>query len=374
MFMETPRPGTALLAFGIETELGTLPHLCRHLTEDSPVPMVAVEGATHLVRYANPAFCRLAGKTSEELIGLPFTEAVPESKDNGCIPLLDRVLHSGEAENLLEQEHSHFGSQPVYWSYSVWAVRDEEKRLAGVMFQVTDASETVLYRRQVTAMNEELLLAGMRQHELKDVAESLNIRLQRSMKETHHRVKNNLQVVVALAEMQVVGDGSTLPDSALKRIASHVRTLADLHALLTQQVQVNFEDDAIPTQVMLEKVILLLQPTFGERHIHHDVAPMMLRMNQSASLSLLVSELVSNALKHGEGDITVTFQHDEREARLMVCDQGKGFPLDFDAREAANTGLELIMSMARHDLRGDVKFTNAAEGGACVVVNFPVAS
>src|SRR5437764_488163 len=138
-------PKTELLAFSIETASNTLPLLCRHLTEDSPLPMVAVEGMTHLVRYANPAFCRLAGKSQEELIDLPFTEAVPEGIDNGCIPLLDRVLKTGGAENLLEQEHSHLGSLPVYWSYSVWAVRDAGKQTVGVMFQVTDASETVLY-------------------------------------------------------------------------------------------------------------------------------------------------------------------------------------------------------------------------------------
>ena len=98
---------------------------------------------------------------------------------------------------------------------------------------------------------------------------------------------------------------------------------------------------------------------------------MMLPMNQSASLSLLVSELVGNALKHGEGNITVTLELHEHVARLMVCDQGRGFPSDFDPQRSANTGLELIMSMAQHDLRGDVKFTNRAEGGACVIITFP---
>jgi len=101
---------------------------------------------------------------------------------------------------------------------------------------------------------------------------------------------------------------------------------------------------------------------------------MMLPMNQSTALSLLVSELVSNAFKHGAGDLTVTLAHSERGGRLTVSDRGKGFPADFDARESANTGLELIMSMARHDLRGDVQFTNRAEGGACVVVTFPLAA
>jgi two-component sensor histidine kinase len=240
------------------------------------------------------------------------------------------------------------------------------------MFQVTDASEAVQYRHEVTEMNEKLLLAGVRQHELREVAEDLNVRLQRSMRETHHRVKNNLQVVVALAEMQAEGDGSTLPSSALSRIATHVRTLADLHELLTQRVATHPEDDALPTQTMLERVIFLLQPTFGDRHIQYELAAMMLPMNQSAALSLLVSELVSNALKHGEGDTTVTLVRHLNEACLTVCDEGKGFPPGFDAQKAANTGLDLIMSMARHDLRGDVKFTGREEGGACVEVTFPI--
>jgi PAS domain S-box-containing protein len=350
-----------------------LPELCRQLTEESPLPTVAVEGPDHLVRYANPSFCHLAGKTSTELIGRPFTEAVPEGEKNGCLLLLDRVLSTGWAENLCEQEHAHSGALPAYWSYSVWALRDEAKRPVGVMLQVTDTTETVAYRQHVTAMNEELVLAGVRQHELRDLAESMNIRLQRSMKETHHRVKNNLQVVAALAEIQLDGEGSSLHSAALDRIVSHVRTLADLHDLLTQRALANLDDDNIPTQVMLERVIFLLQPALGDRHIHYEIAPMMLPMNRSTALSLLVSELVSNAVKHGSGDVEVTFQPLGHEARLTVSDRGAGFPPDFDPRTAANTGLELIMSMAQHDLRGTLDFANRPDGGGLVTVTFPLA-
>jgi PAS domain-containing protein len=57
--------------------------------------MVAVEGATHVVSYLNPAFARLAGKAAAELIGRPFAEAVPEGAGNGCLPLLDRLFRTG---------------------------------------------------------------------------------------------------------------------------------------------------------------------------------------------------------------------------------------------------------------------------------------
>ena len=52
--------------------------LCRDLSERSPQPMVAVEGATHVVSYLNPAFARFVGKERKGLIGRPFVEAVPE--------------------------------------------------------------------------------------------------------------------------------------------------------------------------------------------------------------------------------------------------------------------------------------------------------
>ena len=56
--------------------------LCRNATEGSPLPMVTVEGLTHIVRYVNPAFCRLSHKKKAELMGRPFAEAVPEGEAN----------------------------------------------------------------------------------------------------------------------------------------------------------------------------------------------------------------------------------------------------------------------------------------------------
>jgi PAS domain-containing protein len=82
-----------------------LPRLCRYFSERSPQPMAAVGGPAHVVRYLNPAFARLAGKSSDELIGRPFAEAVPEGAGNGCLALLDRVFRTGMPGSLSEQEH-----------------------------------------------------------------------------------------------------------------------------------------------------------------------------------------------------------------------------------------------------------------------------
>src|SRR5947199_3433234 len=148
--------------------------LCRYLSDQSPQPTVAVEGAGHVVSYLNPAFARLVGKAANELIGRPFAEAVPEGEGNGCPALLDRVYRTGAHEVLAEQEHRQ--PRPAYWSYSAWAILGADGRTAGVMIQVTDATEVATFRARAAAMNEALLLSSVRQHELAEAAESLNAR------------------------------------------------------------------------------------------------------------------------------------------------------------------------------------------------------
>ena len=151
--------------------------LSGYMGERSPVPLIAVEGSTHLVRYVNPAFCQLIGKLREEIVDQSFAEAVPVSEFDRCFPLLERVYRTGQAENLEEPDSLHPTASKIYWSYVVWPVFANDMRPAGILIQVTDATEETLFRRRVTSMNQELLLSSVRQHELREVAEGMNHRL-----------------------------------------------------------------------------------------------------------------------------------------------------------------------------------------------------
>jgi two-component sensor histidine kinase len=116
----------------------------------------------------------------------------------------------------------------------------------------------------------------------------------------------------------------------------------------------------------------MLQSMAEDRRIRYKAEAVSLPVQQSAALVMLVNELVSNAIKHGTGEINITLQRDGQRARLEVYDGGPGFSIGFDPRQAANTGLELIDSVARWDLKGDVSYQNRKEGGAHVTVTFPI--
>lgn len=143
--------------------------------EGSLLPMVAVAGAQHIVCYANPAAFRLSRHVKDKLIGMPFAEIVPE---DACLPILDRVYRTGEAETYTEPEHSQ--TQSAFWSYAIWPLLGVDERPLGSMIQVT---ETARFHHQATAMNQELLLSAVRQHELAEVAENLSAQLQLELTE-----------------------------------------------------------------------------------------------------------------------------------------------------------------------------------------------
>ena len=99
---------------------------------------------------------------------------------------------------------------------------------------------------------------------------------------------------------------------------------------------------------------------------------MILSADKATSFALLVSECVGNAVKHARGEIEITLKVEGNTAKLEICDDGNGFPEGFDPRRDSNTGLQLIESTARWDLRGDVKYDNHGLGGGRVSVTFPI--
>ena len=200
-----------------------------------------------------------------------------------------------------------------------------------------------------------------------------NTLLQRAVAESHHRIKNNLQVLSALVELQMPLQGDTVPVSELRRISQHIRTLASLHDLLTLDSKTGVDLDTVSLKAALEKLAPILQATSGERKILIQADEMVITLKQGGSFTLLVNELVSNALKHGKGDVHVTLTRlPEHTAQLEVCDDGPGFPPDFDPQKSANTGIELIENMGRWDLRGEILYQNRPNGGACVIITFPL--
>ena len=202
--------------------------------------------------------------------------------------------------------------------------------------------------------------------------EELNRRLQRAMTETHHRVKNNLQTIAAIVDMRLMDEEEMIPTEEIHRLGSQIRTLAAVHDILTHEAKVDGQAHHVSARAVLDKLIALLEDTAAGREIKVNFADVRLPARQGSSLALVVNELISNALKYGEGPVEVSLKIKGTKAILAVRDRGPGFPEGFTAHKAANTGLELIDGLSRWDLGATTRFENHPKGGGLVTIEIPI--
>lgn len=202
--------------------------------------------------------------------------------------------------------------------------------------------------------------------------EMLNARLIRMIREAQHRVKNNLQTTFALIEKQTAKyqKANSVPMEEFVRLKSLVKHLADVHDLLAQSTQEVEEEQRLSSKGALEKLLPMLQQTASKQTIHYSVAEASLTSRQSIALSVILNELVSNALAFGNYKVEVRFTVDGEEASLSISDDGPGFTEDFDAGKVIKTGIELVESLTKFDLRGTSRYHNMENGGAKVTVTF----
>jgi PAS domain S-box-containing protein len=161
-------PGGTALPERVAIDLATLGRL---IEEPLPLAAAATQGESHLLRWVNPAFCRLVGAPAVELIGRPFVEALPAARTDGAAGLLDSVLRTGQDASLPEpgQAPSEGGLLPSR-SYSAAPLFGSQGRPEGLLVRVDDTTELMLARErspsdELREANQRLLMAGLRAEE-----------------------------------------------------------------------------------------------------------------------------------------------------------------------------------------------------------------
>jgi len=299
------------------------------------------------------------GYSADEILGEPGSALfTPEDRKRG-IP--EKEIHKAATEGRAEDERWHIrrdGSR--FWASGIMtALRDEEGRLRGFAKIARDMTE----RKRI-----EQELARNTAH-----IQALNERLRSAMTETHHRVKNNLQIIAAMIDMQLLEATPAVATEELKRLSGHVSALAAVHDLLTEQAKGDGIAEYVHAAAVLEKLLPLLEALAARCRLHFRLeADVRLPARQATSLALVANELALNALKHCRSEVEVTFSVQESFAVLEVRDDGPGFPAEFDPHQAAHTGLEMVQNLSRIDLEGQTRYENRPEGGARVTVTLPL--
>jgi len=192
------------------------------------------------------------------------------------------------------------------------------------------------------------------------------------VKEIHHRVKNNLEIVISLlnAQTEFLENPSAL--SAIQESRERMEAIAIIHQKLYQTEN----NTLIHVCAYAYELVDNLQDSFAcARNIHFQlhIADIMLDISQSVPLGLILNEAITNAIKYaypkGErGTVSISLQPVSAERiELRIVDHGKGLPPDLDWKNSPSLGLQLI-NLLSQQLKGELCFVN--KKGLEIVLNF----
>ncbi|MGZ6745944.1 MAG: histidine kinase N-terminal domain-containing protein, partial [Nocardioides sp.] len=184
-----------------------------------------------------------------------------------------------------------------------------------------------------------------------------------TIREIHHRVKNNLQTVAALLRLQARRIDSEAARMALEEAVRRVGSIAIVHETLSQAVeeQVDFDEIADRLGRMVTEVSAL-----GDRvRVRRDGSFGVLRSEVATALAMVLTEVLQNAVEHGydaegdpdrpeQGQIVVTVRRLVGRLHLSVEDDGRGLPEGFDLDGSTNLGLSIVRTLVESELGGQL--------------------
>ena len=183
-----------------------------------------------------------------------------------------------------------------------------------------------------------------------------------TIREIHHRVKNNLQTVSALLRLQARRIDNPEASQALHEAVRRIASIALVHETLSggSGASVGFDD-------VLDRLVshaLELTPRLSEITISRTGQLGSVDPRIATPLALVITELIYNALEHGlevEGtELTIAIERNDQNARVTIIDDGVGLPVGFDVAESANLGLQIVRTLTENELRGTLNLVSDA--------------
>jgi PAS domain S-box-containing protein len=332
----------------------------RIIYESSPVGILSVDKGGKVIR-SNAAFENIIGYNEDELSQLTFSDfTYPDDRDIGLMTLREMV--EGKRESVhLEKRYIRKNGNIIWVSLTVTTIRDQERNLLYTVSIIEDITE----RKEA----DEQIKAALREKEV-------------LLREVHHRVKNNLQVISSLLSLQSdsIHDPQTL--QMFNETQSRVRSMSLVHEGLYQSkdlARINFAE-------YIQKLTASLVHAFGINpyvDLAIEIEDVYLGVDTAIPCGLIINELVSNALKYAfparrQGKIWVSLVEGSqwhitgravlpKTYTLTVRDNGIGFPGELNFGSTETLGLQLVNILTKQ-LNGSIQMD--VEAGTTFTITF----
>ena len=303
--------------------------------------------------FWNEAATRTYGWEPQDVIGHKAIEVVVPELSKKDARKISAQLNRGEiwsGEYIVRHRDSH--EFPVHVTDA--PLFDDDGNLLAIISASHDISEQI--------QKEEELGAAIQEKEV-------------LLREIHHRVKNNLQLISGLLDMTRMRTVDESTNSILTDIMLKIQTMAQIHTRLYESKQ--FGKISITDQIRDQ--VTALSNIYSHKGCEINCVihsrEVFLPVDQALPCALVVNEILSNAYKHAfvgrkQGTIEISALQENDRIRITVRDDGVGLPGNFDISRTNSLGLKLVRTLVQHQLKGS--FTLESQNGTKLSMEFPV--
>jgi PAS domain S-box-containing protein len=290
-------------------------------TFDSITDSICLLDADGRMLQCNEAHARYLNKSVENVIGKKCYALVHGSDDFFEHCPFQRMLKSHAHE---EEE---IASGDTWLNVAVDPILDVEGRITGAVHIMSDITP----RKKA----EEAVKASLAEKEV-------------LLREIHHRVKNNMQVMISLLNLQAQAYPDAAVAALLKESQNRIRTMAIVHEKLYRSADLSHIDFSDYVESLSVHLFQFFAADPAQIRLRRETEAVPLDINNAIPCGLILNELISNALKYAfpdgrEGEITVGFRRrPDARLELFVRDNGVGLPAGLDIRRAPTLGLQLV--------------------------------
>ena len=298
-------------------------------------------------------FCEVTGYTREEGLGMSFRDYMTPDFAESIEKMFNNIYRTGKPATKLDYEVRLKNGERRFHQLSASLSSDAHGRPVGFRGVVRDVTAQKLAEQELKAALQE-----------KDVL----------LREIHHRVKNNMQVISSLLNLQEYQMVEDTGRAVLQDIRARITSMALIHEQLYRSTSLARIEMQPYTLEMAHSLLESYTPNRGGIGLQVDMAEVVLDVDQAVPCGLILNEIISNSLKHAlsgtrDGRISITGRlTPDGMAQLVVSDNGPGLPPDLDWRHTRSMGLSLVVGLAEQQLGGHIDLDNT--GGTAFTITF----
>ncbi len=327
----------------------------RILADTAPV-LIWMSGTDKMCTYCNKTWLDFTGRSFEEELGEGWTESIhPEDKERCMKIYLDNFEERKEfsLEYRLKRKDGDYR-----WILDTGVPRfTAGKEFLGYIGSSMDITEQKIYREQIEgSLKEKVVL----------------------IKEIHHRVKNNLQVISSLFRLQSVYIKDKEAQDIFLESQNRVKSMALIHEKLYLSKNLSHLNFSQYIHELITSILNSYKFNSNMIDVVINIDEINLNVDTAINLGLIINEIVSNTFKHafpeGKGygnqksKIFIYLKAGKKYYTIILKDNGIGFPESFDINNSETLGLQLVTSLIEQQ-KGELRYFN--DNGANFEITFP---